>query len=70
MHTRITPHNIYLVCHGETDLNVQGRIGGDADINENGEKFAVELGKYFDQEARQDLMVWTSLSKRSIQTAR
>lgn len=37
---------VFLVRHGETIYNVEDRLGGDSDLTEKGEKFAVDLARY------------------------
>lgn len=37
----------YISRHGESDYNVLGRIGGDADLSERGKMYAESLTKYF-----------------------
>uniref|UniRef100_A0A4W6F8R6 6-phosphofructo-2-kinase/fructose-2,6-biphosphatase 4a n=1 Tax=Lates calcarifer TaxID=8187 RepID=A0A4W6F8R6_LATCA len=58
MNIHITPRSIYLCRHGESELNVKGRIGGDSGLTPRGKEFA-----------KNDLKVWTSQMKRTIQTA-
>ena len=36
MNIHITPRSIYLCRHGESELNIQGRIGGDAGLSPRG----------------------------------
>ena len=38
---------LYLSRHGESEYNVDDRIGGDPDITERGQKYARALGAYF-----------------------
>lgn len=38
MNIHITPRSIYLCRHGESDLNVKGRIGGDSGLTERGKE--------------------------------
>ncbi|XP_050725518.1 6-phosphofructo-2-kinase/fructose-2,6-bisphosphatase-like isoform X3 [Eriocheir sinensis] len=69
MNTHITPRTIYLTRHGESQHNIEGRIGGDADLSENGRKFGSALAKYIEEQNISKLRVWTSWLKRTIQTA-
>ncbi|CAH8498419.1 unnamed protein product [Dicrocoelium dendriticum] len=69
MNIRVKKRTIYLTRHGETDLNVAGRIGGDGSLTERGKTFASLLGTFMQQENLSDLKVWTSYLKRTIQTA-
>ena len=69
MNIHITPRTIYLTRHGESEMNVLGRIGGNSHLSERGSKYAAELAKYFEENPVKDLRVWTSWMKRTIQTA-
>uniref|UniRef100_A0A8B9LGM4 6-phosphofructo-2-kinase/fructose-2,6-biphosphatase 4 n=1 Tax=Astyanax mexicanus TaxID=7994 RepID=A0A8B9LGM4_ASTMX len=69
MNIHITPRSIYLCRHGESDLNVKGRIGGDSGLTFRGKEFAHYLGQFIHAQGISDLKVWTSQMKRTIQTA-
>lgn len=69
MNIHVLPRTIYLTRHGESDMNLSGRIGGDGDLSANGRKFAEALTKYVENENIPNLRVWTSLMKRTIQTS-
>ena len=69
MNIHIQPRTIYLTRHGESELNVEGRIGGNSSLSESGQKYAKELARYFEEQPVKDLRVWTSWLKRTIQTA-
>ncbi|KAL4655811.1 6-phosphofructo-2-kinase/fructose-2,6-bisphosphatase 4-like [Arapaima gigas] len=81
MNIHITPRSIYLCRHGESDLNVKGRIGGDSGLSIRGKEacsfakfclwssFAKCLAKFIQDQNIKDLKVWTSQMKRTIQTA-
>lgn len=43
----IKQHLYYISRHGESDYNVLGRIGGDADLSARGNCYAERLTKYF-----------------------
>uniref|UniRef100_A0A8C2BZV2 6-phosphofructo-2-kinase/fructose-2,6-biphosphatase 4a n=1 Tax=Cyprinus carpio TaxID=7962 RepID=A0A8C2BZV2_CYPCA len=66
MNIHITPRSIYLCRHGESDLNIKGRIGGDSGLSAKGQE--VSYIGLFSQNIH-DLKVWTSQMKRTIQTA-
>lgn len=71
MNLHIKPRSIYLCRHGETEFNRAGRIGGDADLSENGRQFAMKLPELLKKNLGNDsssLVVWTSTLKRTIQT--
>ncbi|KAK6473835.1 6-phosphofructo-2-kinase/fructose-2,6-bisphosphatase 4 isoform X1 [Huso huso] len=69
MNIHIAPRSIYLCRHGESELNVKGRIGGDSGLSARGKLFAKFLGKFIQEQNIKDLKVWTSQMKRTIQTA-
>ncbi|XP_054881823.1 6-phosphofructo-2-kinase/fructose-2,6-bisphosphatase-like isoform X1 [Poeciliopsis prolifica] len=69
MNIHVTPRSIYLSRHGESELNLVGRIGGDSGLSHRGAKFAAALGAYMRSQNLSDLKVWTSHMKRTIQTA-
>uniref|UniRef100_A0A672YXM0 6-phosphofructo-2-kinase/fructose-2,6-bisphosphatase 4-like n=1 Tax=Sphaeramia orbicularis TaxID=375764 RepID=A0A672YXM0_9TELE len=69
MNIHITPRSIYLCRHGESDLNIKGRIGGDSGLSARGKEFASRLRKFIQDQNIKDLKVWTSQMKRTIQTA-
>uniref|UniRef100_A0A3B3CW21 6-phosphofructo-2-kinase/fructose-2,6-biphosphatase 4a n=1 Tax=Oryzias melastigma TaxID=30732 RepID=A0A3B3CW21_ORYME len=69
MNIHITPRSIYLCRHGESELNVKGRIGGDSGLTARGKQFAKKLGQFIQTQSIVDLKVWTSQMKRTIQTA-
>ncbi|XP_035016181.1 6-phosphofructo-2-kinase/fructose-2,6-bisphosphatase isoform X1 [Hippoglossus stenolepis] len=69
MNIHVTPRSIYLCRHGESELNLVGRIGGDSGLSPRGAKFASALGAYMRGQRISDLKVWTSHMKRTIQTA-
>jgi 6-phosphofructo-2-kinase/fructose-2,6-biphosphatase 2 len=58
--------------HGESEYNLSGQIGGDANLSERGQAYARTLPSLVKQmvgEGRK-ITVWTSTLKRTIQTAR
>ncbi|KAI2650083.1 6-phosphofructo-2-kinase/fructose-2,6-bisphosphatase [Labeo rohita] len=57
MNIHVTPRTIYLCRHGESELNLLGRIGGDSGLSPRGMKCIL------------DLKIWTSHMRRTIQTA-
>ncbi|XP_078066174.1 6-phosphofructo-2-kinase/fructose-2,6-bisphosphatase 4 isoform X2 [Mustelus asterias] len=69
MNIHITPRSIYLCRHGESELNLKGRIGGDSGLSHRGKQFANSLGEFIQEQNIRDLKVWTSQMKRTIQTA-
>ncbi|KAK5611097.1 6-phosphofructo-2-kinase/fructose-2,6-bisphosphatase 1 [Crenichthys baileyi] len=69
MNIHVTPRSIYLSRHGESELNLLGRIGGDSGLSPRGLKYADALAVFIRGQQIKDLKVWTSHMKRTIQTA-
>ncbi|KAL6079810.1 hypothetical protein STEG23_033901 [Scotinomys teguina] len=69
MNIHVQPRTIYLCRHGESDFNLLGKIGGDSGLSPRGKQFAQALKKFLEEQEIQDLKVWTSQLKRTIQTA-
>jgi 6-phosphofructo-2-kinase/fructose-2,6-biphosphatase 2 len=69
LNIHITPRTIYLTRHGESEMNLLGKIGGNSGLSDNGQVYADKLAKYFEENEVNDLRVWTSWFKRTIQTA-
>lgn len=72
MNLHIRPRSIWLSRHGESQYNLEGQIGGDADLSSRGEAYAHALPDLVHKSVGDDrkLTVWTSTLKRTIQTAR
>ncbi|XP_041655118.1 6-phosphofructo-2-kinase/fructose-2,6-bisphosphatase 1-like isoform X1 [Cheilinus undulatus] len=68
MNIHVTPRSIYLSRHGESELNLLGRIGGDSGLSPRGQKYASALATFIRSQRISDLKVWTSHMKRTIQT--
>ncbi|XP_071817755.1 6-phosphofructo-2-kinase/fructose-2,6-bisphosphatase 1-like isoform X3 [Apostichopus japonicus] len=69
MNIHIMPRTIYLTRHGESELNLIGRIGGNASLSPAGKKYASALAEYMSKQNLVDLKVWTSRLNRTIETA-
>lgn len=70
MNLHITPRNIFFSRHGESQYNVEGKIGGDSDLSPRGWKYAHALPELVhDAVGDAPLTVWTSTLKRTAQTA-
>jgi 6-phosphofructo-2-kinase/fructose-2,6-biphosphatase 2 len=75
MNLHIKPRTIYLSRHGESMYNLEGKIGGDADLSPRGFEYAKKLPSLVRQALCEDgqedinLTVWTSTLKRTQQTA-
>lgn len=59
--------NLYLIRHGQTMYNLEGRIGGDSDLTQQGLEQAEALGRHF--RGFSIPYIFTSTRKRSHQTA-
>lgn len=46
MNIHITPRSIYLCRHGESELNIRGRIGGDSGLSLRGKQVCVPVRLY------------------------
>jgi len=68
MNTHITKRAIYLTRHGESMLNLTGRIGGDSDLSPRGEQYGLKLQEFMAEQDIPDLKIWTSTLRRTIQT--
>ncbi|XP_043829828.1 6-phosphofructo-2-kinase/fructose-2,6-bisphosphatase 1 isoform X5 [Dromiciops gliroides] len=69
MNIHVTPRSIYLCRHGESELNLKGRIGGDSGLSPRGKQYAYALANFIQSQDISSLKVWTSHMKRTIQTA-
>src|SRR5690242_5128863 len=72
MNLRIHKQSVYLTRHGESEFNVEGKIGGDSSLSPNGIRYAQELSLFIDEEQKTEdlpIVVWCSTLKRTIQTA-
>lgn len=68
----ITPRPIWLTRHGESEYNVQGRIGGDSLLSPRGHAYSHKLSSFMSKVYPRDkaeLVVWTSSLKRTQMTA-
>ncbi|KDN53122.1 bifunctional 6-phosphofructo-2-kinase/fructose-2,6-bisphosphate 2-phosphatase [Tilletiaria anomala UBC 951] len=70
MNLHLTPRNIFFSRHGESQYNVQGKIGGDSDLSERGWSYARALPDLIkDNIGDAPLTVWHSTLKRTAQTS-
>eukprot|EP00092_Neocalanus_flemingeri_P065141 GFUD01079143.1.p1 GENE.GFUD01079143.1~~GFUD01079143.1.p1 ORF type:complete len:238 (+),score=59.78 GFUD01079143.1:207-920(+) len=60
---------IYLSRHGESQNNLHGKIGGNADLSERGGKYAKVLGSFITSLKLPGLKVWMTQYRRTQQTA-
>uniref|UniRef100_A0A674F1Z4 6-phosphofructo-2-kinase/fructose-2,6-bisphosphatase 2 n=1 Tax=Salmo trutta TaxID=8032 RepID=A0A674F1Z4_SALTR len=69
MNIQVHSHSLYLCRHGESNHNMEGRIGGDSELSPGGKQFAHALRGFIEEHKLSDLKVWTSQLRRTIQTA-
>lgn len=72
MNLQITRRTIYFSRHGQSQYNVQGRLGGNSPLSCKGEQYAAKLGEFMANEPNIDissLRIWCSTLERTIQTA-
>jgi 6-phosphofructo-2-kinase len=48
----LAPRMIWITRHGESMDNVAGRIGGDSDLSENGEKYAKAISRFINHQRK------------------
>lgn len=69
MNLHLKPRSIYLSRHGESQFNVEGKIGGDSLLSPRGMEYADALPALItDNIGNAPLTVWTSTLRRTIQT--
>jgi len=64
-----TSTTVYLTRHGESNNNLYGRIGGDADLSSRGRQYAKELGSFVKDLKLPSVEVWVTQYRRTQQTA-
>lgn len=69
MNIRVVPRTIYLCRHGQSMYNEQQRLGGDSELTDCGQLYSTQLGEYINQLQDDNVVVWTSWLRRTIQTA-
>eukprot|EP00123_Amoebidium_parasiticum_P016633 comp23526_c0_seq2/m.39546 comp23526_c0_seq2/g.39546 ORF comp23526_c0_seq2/g.39546 comp23526_c0_seq2/m.39546 type:complete len:664 (-) comp23526_c0_seq2:87-2078(-) len=79
MNLHIQPRPIYFTRHGESEYNVENRIGGNAPLSANGRNYAAALAQFMEKppedfnhlafDSEEDLCLWTSTMLRAVQTA-
>ncbi|KAJ8456793.1 hypothetical protein ONZ45_g18577 [Pleurotus djamor] len=70
MNLHLKPRNIFFSRHGESQYNVEGKIGGDAYLSPRGVEYSEALPELITKNIGDaPLTVWTSTLKRTIQTA-
>lgn len=72
MNLRINKDPIYITRHGESQFNVEGRVGGDSSLTEKGREYGKALSAFIDSQPDlkgKQLSVWCSTLKRTVETA-
>ncbi|KAL4074611.1 6-phosphofructo-2-kinase-domain-containing protein [Scleroderma yunnanense] len=70
MNLHVKPRNIFFSRHGESQFNVEGKIGGDSPLSERGMEYARTLPELIRKHVGDaSLTIWTSTLQRTIQTA-
>jgi len=69
MNIHVVPRTIYLCRHGQSLYNSETRLGGDSELTECGQEYSEKLASYINSLAIENLVVWTSWLKRTVQTA-
>ncbi len=70
MNINLAPRTIYLTRHGESQFNVDGKLGGDPDLTSRGKEFSVALASHMNALKLKELFVWTSCLQRSLLTSK
>ncbi|CAF3743854.1 unnamed protein product [Rotaria sordida] len=70
MNIHVLPRTIYLTMYGESENNIQHRIGGNSPLSPAGKAYSEALAHYIASENIQDLIVWTSQMQPAIDTAK
>ncbi len=65
----LVPRPIWLTRHGESQFNVEGRIGGDSSLTTAGHAYARSLAEFVRDQVPGNPVVWTSTLKRTVETA-
>jgi len=63
---RLSGKPIYVSRHGESEYNVEDRIGGDSALSSRGELYAKALGRFFNTQDTSDMVIWTSSLQRTV----
>jgi broad specificity phosphatase PhoE len=71
MHLRGNKQPIFFTRHGESEYNVEDKIGGDSPLSTRGKEYAAELAKFVlsCEETKHGLKIWCSTLKRTLETA-
>lgn len=68
---KLIKKKIFITRHGESLFNVESRIGGDANLTDNGIKYSKNLYNYISKSFKpSEIVIFTSNLKRTINTAK
>eukprot|EP00400_MALV-I_sp_L67-5_P001089 gene1089-1026_t len=77
MNVHAEPHVFYLSRHGQSQYNLEGKIGGDSELTDNGELYAKKLSVFAERVISRDengnyapVRLWTSTLKRTNMTVK
>lgn len=69
MNLHVVPRPIWLSRHGQSEFNLEDRVGGDPNLSDAGRDFAASLGAHIRALPGPPPRVWTSTLRRTKQTA-
>ena len=70
LNININRKKIYLSRHGESQYNVMNKIGGNSDLSEKGQNYAILLSNYIKEHIKQPFKLYCSTLIRTINTAK
>lgn len=68
LNLHIQPRTLWLTRHGQSEFNLEDRVGGDAPLTAAGQRYAEALGDFV-RAQRSAPVVWTSTLRRTTETA-
>ncbi len=69
LNLHIQPRVIWLTRHGQSEFNVEGRVGGDPPLTARGRAYARSLATFLADRVDGAPVVWTSTLRRAVETA-
>jgi broad specificity phosphatase PhoE/predicted kinase len=70
MNLHIAPRPIFITRHGQSNFNLEDRVGGDSGLTDAGRGYAQNLASWVETHVQHDaLQVWTSTLRRAKETA-
>lgn len=68
---KVSSKQIFITRHGQSEYNLEEKIGGDSDITEDGKKYGVKLYNFISVRYKpNDIIIFTSNLKRTKNTAK